>query len=377
MSAANKPNVGRILLAVGAVLLVLFLGYQFIVAPLESYNTQIASLNKEIADKHADVGTIRKEKPLLDRWKQESLPVDKTDASSGYQHYLDKLIDPNKVAVGPQHLVIEAPADFRAGGPAGAARKPVYTSLVAYRDLRTNLAGLTTLLKRIQDTPLVQKIKTLKIEPAKDGSLKIHLVLEALVIEGADREQPNLVGVNGRLIQLDVLNALARGPAWLSLLSRAVPSRNYGDIVRKNIFTGPLPPVVAKKEPPKKLGQDIRSYIRLTMIRSDSVKEEAILLDRFNNHKKIVVGNAPGKKVFRIQDSDGADVARAEFVKMGPRDLYYRIDKGGRGIRPGIYGLEIGQSLLEARPIDGKEAMKLGIPMSALEKKASKISGGR
>jgi hypothetical protein len=359
MNIKKDLSLGRVVLAVAGLLIVLFVVYNFLWVPFDSYNTQIRTLETEIRDKQTEVQTIRREKPLLARWRQESLPGDQIVASSGYLEYLDNLLKPrSKVKVDSWNMIVGEQQGRQ--GPLGAKQKPVYTPLIATVKAHATLADLTTVLRRFQETPLVHKIKSLKIEPEKEGKLKFDLVVEALVIEGAEKEQPNLIGVNGKLVELDVLSALYRGPAWFSLLSRAGPSRNYADIARKDIFTGPLPPpVIARKK--EERGQDIRSYVRLNMIQRDSFVEKAILLDRFNNNKEIVLRDTPKDNTFRIFDSLNHEVAKAEVLKIGSRDLYFRVEKGGGGIRPGIYGLEIGQSLREARHLEPGEAKKLGL----------------
>ena len=65
----------------------------------------------------------------------------------------------------------------------------------------------------------------------------IHMLVEGLIMDRAPKDQPNLMGVDVRWVEVDVLDALRRGPAWVTLLSQTGPSRNYGLMNRRNIFS--------------------------------------------------------------------------------------------------------------------------------------------
>jgi hypothetical protein len=356
MTTQNPPQLRWLLLIVFAVLGLMYLGYLFIWVPLESYNAQRASLTREIDEKQTEVNEIRRGKALLDRWRQESLPADKYLARREYERFLDRLMETSKVV----KESLAPPSDIFESRTAVGAKKLVYVPLDYSIEARATLANLTEMLRRFKATPLDHKIKSLKIEPVESKSfkgpkdeLKVHLVVEAIVSEGADREQPNLVGVNGRLVELDVLNGLGRGPAWMSLLSRAVPSRNYADIAYRDIFTGPQPPPQVAKE--KSRGQDIRQYIYLNRITRDGETGEAVLQDRWNNNRRTVLHATPGANTFRIADSEGEQKFKAEVVKIAPRDVYYVVEQHG------LFELHVGQNLAQAKRIEPRKARELGI----------------
>jgi hypothetical protein len=349
MTQARQVRPGPVLLLGGGAAVVLFLIYQFFLAPLQAYNSQLAGLEREINDKLAEITTIRKEKPLLERWREQSLPADRTADKPGYKdlaereyaRYLDHLLARSKVGVLDIHATTPASTESR-GAFGAAAKKAVYTPVTFSVDARTGFAHLVQMLQRFQETPVVHKIKTLRIEPDSQGpkekekrnTLHVHMTVEALILDRAPPEQPNLIGAEARLLQLDVLDALRRGPAWMNLLAHVRPSRNYHIMNRKNIFTGPQPFKQSDSH-------DMTRFVYLNRISEDEEGEVAVLLNRYNNFEETHLRASSGANTFTIKDAEGEELVTGEVVKIGPRDVYFKMGKQ-------IFGLHIGQALAEA-----------------------------
>jgi hypothetical protein len=353
----KQVNPLRVLLLAGGVLVVLFLGYHFFLAPLNAYNAQINSLTSQLQDKQAEAARVRKAQAQVQRWKQESLPAPTYVAEVEYGRYLDNLRRQVKLSETPaitQANVAAAP-QARPG-----AKKPVFTPVDFSLDFKTDLTNLVELLHRFQDTPLVQKIKNLKIDmgdsqsgkgKGKPGDLKVHLLVEGLVIDGADTEQPILVGADGHLVELDVLNALTGGPAFLGLLSEVSRPRDYVLVAKWNVFTGPQTRF-AKSDGGVRLGR----YVFLTTIRQEGGTEEALLRDRWNDNKATTLKAKAPSNIFHVLDSNGKELYKGEVLRIESRDVYFKV--GWR-----IFDMHLGDNIAEAmrRPVPQEELRKMGL----------------
>jgi hypothetical protein len=346
---------GPVLLLGGAAAVVLFLIYQFFLKPLQAYNSQLAALERDIADKRGEANAIRKEKPLLERWRQQSLPADRYAAELEYDRYLGDLLYRSKLTVLDLHSVTTAAI---VGTGPGAAKKSVFTPLLLSVDAQGNLKQLGEMLRRFQQTPLVHKIRSLRIESEaqgpkgqKGGRLKVHMLVEALILDKAPKEQPNLIGAEARLLELDLLDGLRRGPAFLGLLSQAgPPRRNYVLLNRKNIFTGPQPFTPDSDIP------NVAQFVYLTKITEEGDGPVAVLLNRYNNFEKTVLHAVTSANSFTINDGGGEELLKGEVLKIEPRDVYFQVGRR-------IYELHIGQSLSQAmrQPVDFRKLRALGL----------------
>jgi hypothetical protein len=353
----KQVNPVRVLLLAGGVLLALFLGYQFFLAPLMFYSAQINSFNNQLTQKQAEKGAILKAQVQLKRWKQESLPANRYVAEIEYRRYLDELLSQFKFSEVPAIALsnVVAVPQVRPGG-----KKPVYDPVDFTIDLKTDLANLIGLLRRFQETPLVHKIKNLKIVPAdnqvgkgkgKLGDLSVHIVLEGLVIDGANAEQPILVGANGHLVELDALNAMTGGPAFLSLLAQAGLPRDYDLVAKWNVFTGPQSAIAKGNR-----GIPLGPYIYLTTIRQDGGVGEALLRDRYNNNKATILKTEAPANVFQVVDSNGKELFKGQVLRIESRDVYFKV--GWR-----VFDMHLGDNVAQAmrRPVPPEQLQKLGL----------------
>jgi hypothetical protein len=349
----KETSLGRILLLAGGALAVLFVAYQFFLAPLQRYNAQIDGLKQEIEDTTKEARQIRKALPQLQRWRQQSLPPDpyrSGDTSVAQREYAGYLAD-LFYRSGVKDLSWSS-VNVAAGSEKGfGAKKPVFTRVAFTADFKTGKTTLAELLQRFQRTPLVHKIQNIKIEPAdakggkgKTDDLHVHMMIEALVVDGADPVQPTLepylVGTDGHLIELDTLNALGRGPSWMTLLSGVARPRNYTMIASRDIFTGPRAVDRSKMI-------NVSPYVRLTKITHEGKNSEAILRNLLSNDPKgIRLVAASNESTFRVVDLDGKELVQGQVLLITDRDVYFRA-------RWGIFVLHMGQNLGEAlrRPV--------------------------
>jgi hypothetical protein len=386
----RQVSLGRVLLIVGAVFLVLFLGYHFFVAPLQAYNQQINSLQQQVGDKQLEVAKLLKVKQQLQRWREQSLPADPDVARGNYGLYLDNLLRGSGAREISLAQVAGVAQSFRTGP--GVSKKPVYLPVNYTADFKISLDNLARLLQHFRQTPLAHKFTSVRIEPveklafqgpvakgpaakgpaakgpaakgpvgkgppgkggpaaAPGSEVRVHLAVEALVIDGADAVQPTLqpqlVGADGHLVELDVLNALTRGPAWLTLLSGATPSRDYVQIAQKNIFLDAREAAALAAAARGGRVLSVAPYVYLTKIIQEGKSLQAFLRDRWNNNKTTLLQDSGEGSSFRVVDSDNKELFKAEVLRIDPRDVYFMVDSGFG--RPRVYDLHVGQNLAES-----------------------------
>jgi hypothetical protein len=343
----------RVLLLAAAVLAPAFVIYQFFLAPWQDYQRQIRALEHQLEDKEEEIRSIRRLQPQLRRWQLQSLPADLYAARGEYGRYLDQLLRRARVtelSIAPANLVLSAPGRL-------GTKKPVYLPVGYSADFKTTWANLLRLLEDFQKTPLVQKIRDLKVEPVEAGKagdlLKVHLAVEALRLEGADAEQPLLVAADGPLVQLDALSPLLGLPTGLALVAQVPsPLRDYAVLARWNLFTGPQ---LFAKVPEKRNLLSLSRFVFLTRISQDENGLQASLYDRWNNQVVRVQPRPPGNQ-FRILDSDGKELFRGEVLRIDPLDVYFRVGFG-------VFALHLGQNIQEAmrRPLPPEQLEFLGL----------------
>jgi hypothetical protein len=212
------------------------------------------------------------------------------------------------------------------------------------------------------------------------------MTIEALVVSGAEKRPSNLLGIDHRLVALDALSVLRRGPAAIALVPAVlsptgplgarivekmeqaaqargskkskeedeVVARSYRDIARKNIFQGA--PTVEKQEF-YATGDDIEvtRYTYLTDITLSDWRSEAWIFMRTNN-RKTRLRVSPGFNSFLIKDDHDEVHVNGKVVKIDSRDIYFQVGSS-------YYAIHVGQSFAEAmrRRLAETDARSLGL----------------
>jgi hypothetical protein len=144
-----------------------FFLYQFLYVPWRQQEATKERLEGEIFKKKIDLIALTKELPKLATWRLESLPSDLVLAKREYTLYLDELLtrthwtvknfSPGMVEVKP--------------GPTTPDKKAMYTSLIYNIDAQATEAQIVDFLQRFAKTPLMHKVRSLSIEPAKERAV--------------------------------------------------------------------------------------------------------------------------------------------------------------------------------------------------------------
>jgi hypothetical protein len=343
----------RLALILGVVAVVggLLLAYQLILRPLNDYSDTIASLDDDIIKTDKLLQGARKDKARLDRWRLMSLPVDPahpTDpalATREYRKYLGQLMFKNTILAESFNPMDTPRAPTQPGKP-----RPAYTALHFSIRARASLGNFVRMLDEFQQTPLLHKIKSLTIARVegtaaarknRDDVVTVQMMVEALVVNGAERppsnRPTNLLGIDQRLLALDALTRLRRGPAGIALaplsptgplgkqlLAVESPARTYADIARKNIFQGP--PADDGKDPLSNPGGpiDVTRYTFLTDIVLNDKEGEAFYYIRTSN-RWTRLRESRGFNTFIIKDERGEeDLVKGTVLKIESRDVYFR-----------------------------------------------------
>jgi hypothetical protein len=393
-----------VFLAGGALLLF----WQLILRPLDEYDLTIASLRRDRDAVRQQVSDVLDDKKKVELWQLMSLPAtpgkpgDVTLARDEYFKYLRKLLGDSRFAD-----ITLTPMESNRTLSTQPGKKPVYIPVDINVRARASLTSLVQMLDEFQRTPLVHKIKTLKIDRPEIASaarkkredvVTVEMTIEALVVTGAERRPVNLLGIDHRLLAVDALTVLERGPALVALapgmLSPTGPlgkrlmalreeassrktkngkkgdavapdddyeeamHRNYADIAKKNIFQGP--PTV-EREAPVSTGEeiDVTKFTYLTDITLADWGGEAYIYFRAS-HRKMRLRVSPGYRSFGIKDDfDDQFAIKGEVMKIESRDLYFKVGRE-------LYRMHIGQNFAEAlrQRVSDAEAKTLGLAVS-------------
>lgn len=373
----QRPQLLMLLLAgVPALAGVLYLGWLHAFT-LAAYDAQIADLDKQLSTKNQEISQITRNRDLR-RWRELSLPTDVHLAQREYNRFLHDLLHGK---VSEMSLTPNPPVETK--GQGALNKKTLYTALTFNVRGKTTLKELAGVLEKFERTPLVHKIKSLSLEREtnsdENSPLRMQLAVEALIVDGAMNAPADLKGIDVRLVAVDVLSGLRRGPIGLALapwvvgprgpagqyVALATPRRTYSDIAARNIFTGaaaPKPPTppptepteVAKEPEPEPEPDETPLYIYLTEINQTDAAQEAFLFNRATNRSmrlrvttgfdSFPIGNDPRKKTPII----------GKVVRIDPRDVFFSLNEA-------IYGIHIGQTLSEAlrRPLRQTELEQL------------------
>jgi hypothetical protein len=370
----QEVNVKAVVLAVLGAAAVLFGFAHFLVMPLLAYNQEINELTGKVSAKQLELMKNLREKQQVERWKALSLPTDPNLAEREYDKYLSDLMTRCEIDVQTKRSKVRL-AEAR-GGPGGAKKLP-YTPVEFNITAKAPLEAVVKMLGLLQTTPLDQKVRDLTLTPLDDkkpgGPLLMTLIVEALIHDNAN-VQPNLVGPDERLVELEVLFGLRRAPAGLALLpwrygprgpySRTplplagpTPPRKYDLIVRRNVFVGGKWDDGPKG--PDSTLERLPELVQLTMISKSALGTRAELFDKLHETTQTL---RKGDKftLSHKQDASGTgqDV-RATVELINDSAMYFRAGEK-------LYAIQCGETLAKAmsRPVEASQAEQLGLVKS-------------
>lgn len=359
--------------------------YTWFYKPLLGYNVAIRKLNDNIEQKQVLLDTTLDERSkLLARARLMSLSPSMDLARSEYHKYLYPLLESCQFDIESFSLAPSTELKGTAPAAGGTAIKPGHQVVAFQLKAKVEMEGLVKALDLIQKTPLVHRIKLLTIDrdtAVKKASdkLTIGMTIEALIVSKAEAHSDGPFAPDLRLIMLDTMSALYRGPTALALLPWIVgPTgplaqdrlaaesgyrREYADVAKKNIFNGrvPLPPYVEPKDTPSfeepTPDFDPRDYIRLDTTDPDGREAYLRNLVYKTPPTKLRMGKWSGYDTFRIFSEYKTKVlVKGKVLRIDQRDVYFQV-------REEIYGIHIGQSLWEAmkRPLSDREIETLNL----------------
>jgi hypothetical protein len=355
---------GVVILGVGG-----FTANALLLEPIWERSRSVEELKKDIQNKESRRNEILAQRSKLERFRALSLPADVDLARRDYEKYLIELLSQSGVAPGSRTVIPKAP-DAHAV-PTLPNKEPVYTRLEYVVQARSGLEGLVKFLESFYHAPLLHRIKTISIQkPAtsapgeRAGELDVNLTVEALVVKDAAHRQHLLPGIDARLLAIDAVTALRRGPSGLGLAlwgagptgplgprTLAQPTRDYLALVQKDIYMGP-----ALSQRTQEV--DVLRQVYLNSITSDERRIEAWIYDRYRNGRQRLWANLQGHPErgfdsILVKDEKDATLVQGKAVRIEENDILLLVD--GK-----YYNLHIGQSLGEAlsKPVASREEIE-------------------
>jgi hypothetical protein len=362
-------------LALGVLLVVVlagtaFLFHQLFWQPLQDRDANIQALEREIEKKQDRIMQVEADRPKFERWKQLSLPADMALAKREYEKYLSELMrecgfNAESTVTPPQQADSKTTPQIQGKGP-------VFTRLQFNVHAYANLGNLVQLLERFYRTGLLHRIKNFSIQrPLTPGGtglqpdeLDITMIIDALIVTGADKRSELQAGPSKRALVLDTIASLRNGPTGLGAIlcvlgptgpfgpgSLARPAGEYDVIAQKNIFLGP--PERERRQP-----VEVTHFVHLTDITQNDKRTEARLYDRYNN-KRTRLRAEPGFDSFRVMNEKGEPILRGKVMRIDARDVIFRVDKKD-------YSWHLGQSLEDVlkSPLTDERRRVLGFATS-------------
>jgi hypothetical protein len=199
--------------------------------------SRVDALQKEIADKELKIARGQRAAAHLAQWEHRSLPANRELARSLYQSWLRAIVDRVKLTAADVTSQIVP------------SRRDAFDRLSFTINGRGSLEQLTRLLYEFYGANHLHQIRSLKVKPLADAKqLELQIVVEALVLPGADRQ--------------DDLN---REPARQLALGDL--AKYQAVIVSRNLFSQylpPKPPIVEDRPTPPEF--DIAKFAVITGI---------------------------------------------------------------------------------------------------------------
>src|SRR5215471_2679221 len=241
--------------------------YQFFLSPYKSKQANLEQLRSQEKTKLDKINDIIKQRPQLERYRQESLPADMGVARQEYTRFLDSLLSSNNfrnVSVSSRTLQTRT-------APTLTNKTTIYTPLGFTVSGTANLESLVAVLEGFYRKALLHQIKSLDVrrpltlqQGQRQDELDVTMSVEALVVTGADKRPSLMPSLDRRLGEADVVAGLQSGPTGLGLAlwtagpfgpqgarvlaqAEGQPERDYRAIAAKNIFIGPPRSAVARQ----------------------------------------------------------------------------------------------------------------------------------
>ena len=372
----------RIMALVALALIVVFgggfMGYQVVLRPLQQKEKAIQALRDDVEKGETTLDEFTRNRPRLELMKKLSLPADQDVARSKYVEELIRLL---RVSDFPESsTVTPKPVERAPTGP--GAKKPAFTRLQFDVQAHGEEASLIEFLDHFYRTPLLHRIRTLTVnkpvasQTRQGGILDISILIEALIVEGAEKRD----------------SLLPKGVEAPPRLARA--GDMYATIAGRNIFFGLTADRSDVEVRQRDTVVDPSEYVRLAAITHDSNGDDACLYDVYNNCKydihrtkggtvsvrkciyfkqKPVLHDFADELVFK--DDDGTTHGSYKVVRIDSQELLLEADGN-------YYRLHVGWSMKELRKITSEAELKqYGLPVkikktdeSKEEKKTTKVA---
>ena len=249
-----------------------FGGYTFVYSPIQETNAAIQQLQDEITGTSEKPGledrvaAMKKAAIQAALAKRQSLPPDINIAKTQYKILLERLLKRAKIK--DYDVPMTSIAESRAPAtPELAPKKPAYTRLVFHVDIpKTDIWHLADFLYEFYQLDLLHQITALNItrsnKPTETrNGLAVHLTIEAIILDGADKNRSSLFPVllAGRLTSSGeaiaavgggwAVQAVGAKPELVRLVTAqsntpvlATHARDYSLLAFRDIFYGVLPP---------------------------------------------------------------------------------------------------------------------------------------
>ncbi len=427
-----------------------FGGYTLFYSPIQARQRTADAFQKEIADRQDRLTKLKRDLPRLAEAKRRSLPADPDLARREYEAVLGRTLRAARVPAGA--TVTPRTVDNR-NVPTLAPKKPAYTRVAFEVNFKkADLQSLVDFLEAYYKLNVLHQITSLTIKrpdsagSADDGTtpiatqppgrrgrpttagtradLEVTLVTEAVILDVAEPRR-TLLPVSSAFAAAGgyaAFHALTQSPeAGRGLTPMqfapvlAVAGREYGSVVGKDLFHGPVPPPpVVQKEPepppapPPPPKEDVSPYIRLTGItlRSDG-SSGAEVRDTANNLKYVIElkpgrtaiekyyflkdrprrdYDYPDRTLLTISDDSSATnrtfkvlfmeaeemiLADAEKKPTGPAAATVAAVGGGPAVTavrpPDLYRWKVGQTLKDVKRLDKSAAREVILRLSGTD----------
>jgi hypothetical protein len=234
-----------------------FVAYQYVLTPLQEKRAAADALRAEVDELEGKARAVAAARPRIAEAKRQSLPPDQEEvAKPEYRRLLERLFQEagmknHKVADQIKTLDSLGPAHPKMGGP----KQPAYTRLEYTADASdVNVWQVADFLRAFLRLDLLHQITAIEItrddrQSDPRSGLKLHLVIEALILDGAEPRASlfpvtNAVAAAGGNL---AAQAVARKPEVVRGLTPAAPvlspkNRDYSYLAYKDIFYGILEP---------------------------------------------------------------------------------------------------------------------------------------
>src|SRR5439155_7855353 len=104
-------------------------------------------------------------------------------------------------------------------------KEPIYQKLTFTVTADATMRSLVGVLEEFYKTGLLHEVKSLSVQrqltntdPTKANELTVHMMIEALIVTGADKRSYVLPNIDRRLLAADLAATLQHGPTGLGLV---------------------------------------------------------------------------------------------------------------------------------------------------------------